>query len=487
MLDVICYLTFSSALDIFPLGQMSSETLTPFTTFAGRYRVESCIGRGGMGAVYEVVHLGTLRRRALKVLLPSLITDADARSRFAQEASITAGIDSEHLVEVFDAGVDATSGCPFIVMELLKGESLGERLARRQRHEPSDVVEILRQVALVLEQTHRRGIIHRDLKPDNLFLARREDGSVRVKVLDFGIAKMLERGTLSRNTTNIGTPLYMAPEQLDGSALGPATDLFALTHIAFELLTGESYWEPELRKAPSSMVLLRWIDRGLPEPPRVRAERLGVRVGPGVDAWFAKGTARSPQDRFTSARELGEAFASALDLPLASIEVGRISLTGLWMPRRESDAALDDPTVPRERASDHRTHAGLVTPHPDPAAPSAGARPLLVAMGVGVALAAVVGAALLVIATRRRRPSRSRRLHRARGRRRRARPRRPTRARPERRAAPPRPPRRRPLGERRHGPPNLPPKPPVAVPRSRDPAQARARAACRKDPTRCRE
>src|SRR5688572_4956268 len=130
-----------------------SSTLQAGTVFAGRYEVVRCVGQGGMGAVYEVVHRETSRRRALKVLLPSLVSDPEARARFAQEASITAEIDSDHLVDTFDAGVDRSTGCPFIVMELLRGETLGERLTRGQRHDPADVVEMLRQIALVLEQT----------------------------------------------------------------------------------------------------------------------------------------------------------------------------------------------------------------------------------------------------------------------------------------------------------------------------------------------
>ena len=123
-------------------GTLHPGTLQPGSLFAGRYEILRCIGQGGMGAVYEAVHRETQRRRALKVLLPMLVSDQEARARFAQEASITAEIESEHLVEIFDAGVDAGTGCPFIVMELLRGETLGERLARKQRTDPGDVVEI---------------------------------------------------------------------------------------------------------------------------------------------------------------------------------------------------------------------------------------------------------------------------------------------------------------------------------------------------------
>ncbi len=290
-------------------------SLSPGSVFAGRYEILRCLGQGGMGAVYEVVHRETRRRAALKVLLPVLVSDDDARARFAQEACITAELDSPHLVENFDAGVDGESKCPFIVMELLRGESLGERLSRRERLAAHEAVEVLRQVAVALTATHGRGIIHRDLKPDNIFLTRRDDGSHRVKVLDFGIAKVLEQAGLSRNTVNIGTPLYMAPEQIDGARLSAATDLFALAHIAFELLTGESYWEQEVRAAPSTMVLLRWIDAGMKEAPSVRAQRLGVLVGPAFDAWFFRGTARDPKARYGSAIELVASFALAIGQP----------------------------------------------------------------------------------------------------------------------------------------------------------------------------
>lgn len=357
-----------------------------------------------MGAVYEVVHRETLRRRALKVLLPSLVSDTEARARFAQEASITAEIESEHLVDTFDAGVDRDSGCPFIVMELLRGETLGERLAHKQRHEPSDVLEILRQISLVLEQTHRRGIIHRDLKPDNLFLARREDGTCRLKVLDFGIAKVLERASMSRNTVNIGTPLYMAPEQLDGSDLGPATDLFALTHIAFELLTGESYWEHELRTAPSTMVLLKWMDRGMPEPASARANRLGLQVGGDFDEWFVTGTSRSPASRHPSAWMLVEALARAMRVPFSSRGTGRLSLTGLLpiptAPTSAGEAAQtaasrthtdDGTTMPRSSPAIRRSQGAFVTPvdHERTRRRST----ILVAIGAGVTIASVAAAA----------------------------------------------------------------------------------------------
>ena len=290
----------------------SAEGLSEGSVFADRYTVVGQLGAGGMGAVYEVIHHETRRRRAMKVLLPILVSDPDARQRFAQEATITAVLESEHLVETFDAGVDRASGCPFLVMELLRGESLGSFLGAGRRLSPPQVLEILRQVARTLDRTHAAGIIHRDIKPDNLFLTNREDGTLRVKVLDFGIAKLTQLASKSRNTVNIGTPLYMAPEQLEGARLDHACDLFSLAHVAFELLTGESYWEPELRRVQNTLALLRVMEAPLPEAPSARAARLGAPCGPAFDAWFMRATARQPAARYPSAVALVEAFTIAI-------------------------------------------------------------------------------------------------------------------------------------------------------------------------------
>jgi serine/threonine-protein kinase len=304
-----------------PSADIELTPLREGLLFAGRYSIVRRIGSGGMGAVYEVVHKDTRRKRALKVLLPVLVSDPDARARFAQEATITADIESEHIIETFDAGIDPHTGCPFIVMELLRGESLGARLAEGRRLGAPHVVELLRQVARALEKTHGAGIIHRDLKPDNLFLCAREDGRVCIKVLDFGIAKIVQQASKSRNTVNIGTPLYMAPEQLDGGRLDRTADLYSLGHIAFELLTGESYWEPELRRAPNTLALLKCMEGPLPEAPSIRAARLGVAVGPGFDAWFTRATARAPADRFQRAVELVEGFTAAIGVGVAALSM----------------------------------------------------------------------------------------------------------------------------------------------------------------------
>jgi serine/threonine protein kinase len=381
------------------------DALPPGTVFADRYEVVRCIGKGGMGAVYEVVHTRTQRRRAMKILHPGLMSDDDARERFAKEASITANVDSEHLVDVFDAGLDEATRCPFIVMELLKGESLGERLQNHGRLPVDELLTVLGQVGGALEKTHQAGIIHRDLKPDNLFVTRKADGSAHAKILDFGIAKAVDPvASMSRNTSNIGTPLYMAPEQLEGAKLDARADLYALGHIAFELLTGESYWENELRGSASSIALLRHIEAGPPEPASERARRLGVDVGPELDAWFMKAIARDPKDRFASATELVDAFSHALAIPSTAptVEIPAASrpsdLLATPRPSAAAFSAIDEPSTsdlttrrqeprPEEMKS---TSSGMVTP----TVPPRRSRVLGVAL-IGAACAA--GAAIFVL------------------------------------------------------------------------------------------
>src|SRR4051812_26411613 len=148
-------------------------------TFAGRYRVVRLIRAGGMGAVYEVEDSSTRRRRALKIMHPSLVQSADSRARFEREVFIGAELETEHVVEVLDAGLDQASQVPFLTMELLKGEELGDRLERVGRMAPVEAIDVLAQISRALDKAHQRGIVHRDLKPENIYLTFREDGSMR--------------------------------------------------------------------------------------------------------------------------------------------------------------------------------------------------------------------------------------------------------------------------------------------------------------------
>lgn len=289
--------------------------LRPNTSFQGRYRVVRRLDAGGMGAVYEVLDERTDARRALKIMLPGLVDDVELRARFAQEARITGSIESEHIVRTMDAGFDEETGTPFLVMELLRGENLRALLARRGPLPPREVVTYLAQAALALEKTHAAGIVHRDLKPENLFLTKRDDGSPCIKILDFGIAKVLARGGGGSTTKSIGTPLYMPPEQATGkSAIGPRADVYALGQIAFTLLVGEAYWQQSWNESAAPLAFLAEVAAGMREPASARALPFGIELRPAFDGWFLKTAAPHPEDRWDCAWSAVEALATALEV-----------------------------------------------------------------------------------------------------------------------------------------------------------------------------
>jgi serine/threonine-protein kinase len=290
------------------------SVLSPGMVFHGRYQILRCLKAGGMGAVYECVHLKTRKHRALKVMLPQVVADAAMRARFELEARVTAEIESDHIVETFDAGIDDETGAPFLVMELLRGSDLAGIIEKKGPLSPPETVLLLHQAALALDKTHAAGIVHRDLKPENLFLVSTDDGSPRLKILDFGIAKVIADGTqTNRQTAAIGTPLYMSPEQVRGDGrIGPPADVYSLGHIAFTLLTGRAYWDEEQTAMPSIFSFLSEMMRGVIEPPTARAARWGRALPPSFDGWFACATATSPTDRFERASALVAALASVV-------------------------------------------------------------------------------------------------------------------------------------------------------------------------------
>lgn len=266
-----------------------------------------------MGSVYLVQHLKTDEELALKVLHSTIVTDQVALERFQREARTPARIGSDHVVRVVDADVaPELGGVPFMVMELLQGCDLDQLLERRGTLPPVEVVSFLRQAARALDKAHAMGIVHRDLKPENLFLTTREDGSLFIKVLDFGIAKisgaagdLARHGSVTTTGQIFGTPLYMSPEQAkaESAKISPQTDVWALGLIAHKLLTGRDVWTAE--------TLTHLIAQIAYEPMPVPSTR-GAAFGPAYDAWFARCCAREAQARYGSAGEAVAALASSL-------------------------------------------------------------------------------------------------------------------------------------------------------------------------------
>jgi serine/threonine-protein kinase len=267
------------------------------------YRLERLIGEGSMGAVYEASHLRLRRRFAVKLLLPSAAAPAESMARFRREAEITSELGHPNIVEVVDFN-RTDDGATYIVMEHLEGEDLGTRI-RRGALELAEAESILRQAASGLQAAHELGVVHRDLKPQNLFLARRRD-EVVVKVLDFGISKVLSsQSRMTRAETLMGTPSYMAPELATGNAVDatPRTDIFGLAAIAFEMLAGQPPYV--------GVSVLAVLYKVVHEPtPSVRS--LCPSVPAAVDAVLQQAMAKDPAERFTSMDELADAFSRAL-------------------------------------------------------------------------------------------------------------------------------------------------------------------------------
>jgi serine/threonine-protein kinase len=211
---------------------------------AGKYRVEKVLGFGGMGVVVSAFRGDLEQRVAVKFLSEAAAERPDAAERFRREARAAAKIRSEHVARVLDVGT-LDSGLPFMVMEFLEGNDIAEELRRLERLPIDEAVEFVLQAIEALAEAHAAGVVHRDLKPGNLFLARRADGSRRVKVLDFGISKALtgssvEELSLTKTAALIGSPLYMAPEQMRSAKdVDTRADIWSLGAMLYEMLTGQ--------------------------------------------------------------------------------------------------------------------------------------------------------------------------------------------------------------------------------------------------------
>src|ERR1700735_310672 len=279
----------------------------------GKYRVDRIIGTGGMGTVWEGVHEALGHKVAIKFIKAAYASHPDARKRFEIEARAAAKLKTKHAVQVYDFGV-TDEGIPYIVMEYLEGRSLSELLMEKGPLPGPEVGSIISQAARALAKAHAAGIVHRDLKPDNIFLATNAedmgDLAYSVKLVDFGIAKMVQEqtepsasyamGGPTQDGAVVGTPNFMSPEQLTvGGAPGPLTDLWSLGACAFTAMTARIPFEGDVL----GDIVLKVCVSPVPVP-----SQYNPKTPAGFDAWFAKACARDPSKRFQSAAELSEAL-----------------------------------------------------------------------------------------------------------------------------------------------------------------------------------
>jgi serine/threonine-protein kinase len=282
------------------------------TVLEGKFRNTREIGRGGMAAVYEAENVDIGKRVAVKVLAAELITSRVVRERFIREARAASAVRSPHICDVYDSGMYEER--PFLVMELLEGESLYDMLTRIRRLDVPTTLSVITQTARGLAKAHEANIVHRDLKPENIFVSHDEDaGGLVVKLLDFGLAKFYEPTNdgdpktvrLTREGALFGTPAYMSPEQAKGQGeVDHRSDLWALGCIVYECLTGQTVWSVEQGVA---MILAQVASAPVPRPSRLRPD-----LPLAFDAWFQKALDRDVSRRFQTAREFADTLTEAL-------------------------------------------------------------------------------------------------------------------------------------------------------------------------------
>ncbi len=301
------------------------ELTTPFgpspvsegDVLAGKYRVERVLGAGGMGVVVAALHLELGQRVAIKFLRPEFVKHAEASARFIREARAAVRIQSEHVARVLDVG-RLESNAPYLVMEYLEGRDLSAVI---QEPEPLPVETALRYVLEASEavaEAHAAGIVHRDLKPANLFLARRSDGSDSIKVLDFGISKVVAEASeaaLTQTSALMGSPLYMSPEQMRSARqVDVRTDIWALGAIIYELIMGVPPFYGESIPEVCAGILTG-------EPPPMSDRRSDV---PGeLEAIVRRCLAKDPSQRFQNVAELAHALM-AFAPPRSRVSVERV-------------------------------------------------------------------------------------------------------------------------------------------------------------------
>ncbi len=317
-------------------------------TLGGLYQVESLIGVGGMGRVYRAVHARLGKAYAVKVLPEERSDKQKAVERFLREARSASKIDHEHIVKVVNCDSDAAHRL-FIVMELLQGENLGERLERGALP-VDDAIEIARQTGSALQAAHDAGIVHRDLKPENIFITKKH-GKDFVKVLDFGISKIKapEHDDLKLTATDqiIGTPLYIAPELARGvQEVDNRTDIYALGVIVYEMLTGTPPFTGD-----NHFQLLYKHGNEAPDPPSQRSKKADIPAH--VESAVLRALEKEPADRFDTMSEFVAALegptvprrARTVGIPLlvATLLAGVAFLT--WPFEDPTGTSLQDTTV----------------------------------------------------------------------------------------------------------------------------------------------
>lgn len=275
---------------------------------ADRYKILNVIGQGGMGVIFRAEHIKIGRKLAIKVLHPAHITDEEAVVRFQREAVAAGGLGHPNIIEIIDSG-KTDSGLPYIVMEYLEGRDLSQILEKEAILPYDIIVPILIPVCEALEVAHSAGIVHRDIKPENILISRFGKGKLIVKVLDFGIAKIMESrdkksGAITRTGFVAGTPHYMSPEQVMGEKIDHRTDIYSLGVIMYQAVVGRVPFQGGTVTA----ITTRIVTEEPQEPISVRRE-----IPSEINQLVLKAMAKKPEKRFQSTKELAAGITNVMD------------------------------------------------------------------------------------------------------------------------------------------------------------------------------
>lgn len=355
--------------------------LAPGAVFAGEYRIVRRLGSGGMGSVYVVDQVSTGKQRALKLMHPDLVESPAFRARFEREATIGAQIDSDHIVEVHAAGIDTSTGVPWLVMELLRGQDLAQRVKAAGPLSRDEARAIFEQLCHGVAAAHDAGVVHRDLKPENVFIAtaRRAGDDLLVKVLDFGIAQLSAETAKNNSTEPLGSPRWMAPEQTTRDPLTPGADVWAIALMLYHAMTGASFWNAAKEGAIAELLREILIDPIPRASERAAARGHALDLGPEFDEWFSRCLSRAPDRRFADAREAWAALLPILTTPTEAARTRWVASLTDTVPqpppaarqvteRMYGPGQTVIPLVPfRPEAAKTKTHAMAAAPSTEPA------------------------------------------------------------------------------------------------------------------------